>query len=365
MLRCFEWCSSCFVRGGETARRRDRDRRVRGGHFAVDDELMIYDELQQEEAVRAEQVARAATRAEPRDLAPSLRDESLIARLTHSLNASVPSSGRLSVTPDLSLSVDEKDEVSRVPSSESFVKTLESLGDDKVQKVVVESMWNVTRHRWRKRETTRLLGLFQLAVSLSLDASSQLELLHILSDLPPAVMGDSLAQQSSRVLVDVSKDVRDEMMRRRSMLSSPQRRQVDSAVAAFDATLKNLEINGTHMVKSIEDITLQHPQAKPIKSGSIEPHIALYFDILISILMTIPQFDRFRVLMSQMILSKQIPADTQLRTSLIELVFPSRPPTPANPTIQSTSTTTAVLLEPIEASPSNQHATAASSTSHV
>jgi hypothetical protein len=329
MFGCFNWCSSCFGNANQEARRRNRGRRRVVQPFALEDELIVYDELQIEEAaVRADQVAEAARIAERRDLAPSLRDESLIARITLSLNA------QSSHTMD-TLNSDENDSSGAVntsiPSAAIFVQTLQTLGDRKVIPVVIESLWNATRHRWRKRETTRLLSLFQLAVTTALGQTSQQELLSIILDLPPAVMGDAQAQQSSRVLVDVARDVREEMMSRRSVLSPSGRRQVDSAVAAFDTQLKSLEVTGASI--EAEQIELIRPPQKPLKAGSVDPHIALYFDIMIALLLEIAEFDRFRILLSQLLLSKQIPADTTLRSSVLELVFPSRPPTPQVPTL--------------------------------
>jgi hypothetical protein len=292
--------------------------------FGLEDELVVYDELQLEEAaVQAEQVAEAARNAERRDLAPSLRDESLMARITHSLQGG--GNGDLkSAEATASNSMEGEDGI--VPKTIAFVRTLQALEDTRVISVVVESLWNATRHRWRKRETSRLLGLFQLAIATALSQSSQQELYAIILDLPPAVMGDAQAQQSSRVLIDVSRDVREEMMRKRSDLSMPKRRQVDSAVAAFDTQLKQLELTGATL--EVEKLEFMRPAQKPFKPGSIDPHIALYFDILIALLIEIPEFDRFRILLSQLILSKHLPADTTLRASVLELVFPSRPPTP-------------------------------------
>ena len=286
---------------------------------------MAYDELQVEEAaVRADQVAEAARNAETREVAPSLRDESLVARLSHALGGNVSDIDN-SMDSD---GLDGEASGKHVPSSAVFVSTLQTLKDKRVKTVVIESLWNATRHRWRKRETTRLLALFQIAVSSCLSEKSQSELSAILVDLPPAVMGDDAAQQSSRVLVDVSRDAREEMMRRRAVLPQGLRREVDSAVAAFDAQLKDLETNGAELADMIDTEALLHPLNKPYKPGAIEAHISLYFDILISLLLEVHEFDRFRIIMTQMLLSKQIPADTTLRTSVVELCFPSRPPTP-------------------------------------
>lgn len=301
----------------------------------VGEELMAYDELQIEEAaVRADQVAEAARNAEIREVAPSLRDESLVARLSHALGA--PDTD-LEDSMDLS-ELDGSHAVKHVPSTAVFVSTLQTLKDKRVMCVVIESLWNATRHRWRKRETTRLLALFQIAISSCLSEKSQSELSAILVDLPPAVMGDDAAQQSSRVLVDVSRDAREEMMRRRAVLPQALRRDVDSAMAAFDAQLKDLEVNGAELADKIDTDALLHPLQKPYKPGAIEPHVSLYFDILISLLLELPEFDRFRIIMTQMLLSKQVPADTTLRASVVELCFPSRPPTPLVPTSSSTPT---------------------------
>lgn len=324
MFGCISRCFPCFRVEPQQYRRRGRGRRRDVHAFGVEDELVEYDELQVEEAaVRVEQVAEAARNAERRDLAPSLRDESLIARLTHHLNTG---SNLHNSIGDLESSDAQEGLKPAIPSSAVFVATLQSLQNSKVIAVVVESLWNTTRHRWRKRETTRLLSLFQLGIATTLSHASQQELYGIILDLPPAVMGDAQAQQTSRVLIDVPRDVREEMMRKRADLSTSSRRQVDSAVVAFDNQLKNLELTGAQM--EVEKIELKHPTQKPFKPGSIEPHIALYFDIMISMLLEIPEFDRFRILLSQLLLSKHLPADTTLRASVLELVFPSRPPTP-------------------------------------
>lgn len=357
MLRCFG-CFSFLFNGDETQQgRRGRNRNRHGGRRAADNEFGAYDELQLEETtVRADQVAEAARTAERREVAPSLRDESLVARLSLALGAGLEENTNTMDSDELGL---EESQKTSLPSSKTFVRTLLSLNDRKVIAVVVESLWNATRHRWRKRETTRLLGMFQLAISKCLSAASQQELSTILVDLPPAVMGDDVAQQSSRVLIDVSRDAREEMMRRRASLSQANRRQVDSAVAAFDAQLKNLEVKGTEMginnpsssSGAPGEAKLLHPATRPLKPGSVEPHIALYFDIMISMLLEIPEFDRFRVIMTQMILSKQVPADTTLRTSVIELCFPSRPSTPqvvsgiAEPSYSSNSSAKGALID--------------------
>lgn len=335
MLACFQWCTSLLRCGGNERRPRGHGRRR--GRAAFDDnaELIEYDELRLDvEGVRPAQVAEAARVAESRQIAPALRDESLVARLTHSLNSYDPSSAMVDESAmeddEDALQLKNSDSSTSVPSAENFVRTLRTLPDAKVRKVVVEALWNATRHRWRKRETTRMLSLFQLAVAQVLSPTSQQELFSIIQDLPPAVMGDDVAQQSSRVLIDVPHDVREEMMRKRAELPAASRLQVDSAVTAFDAQLRHIELTGAQW--ELDRIILRHPASKPFKPGSIDPHIALYFDILISLLLEVEEFDRFRILLSQIILSKQIPSDNTLRVSVLELVFPSRPPTPATPT---------------------------------
>lgn len=333
MLRCFPCFSLCFPRAGPQTGRRARHRAREGGLNPAAHELIAYDELQIEEAaVRADQVAEAARNAETREVAPSLRDESLVARLAHALGGT-----DLDMEDSMDLSdMDERTAGRRAPSSAVFVSTLQTLKDKRVKCVVIESLWNATRHRWRKRETTRLLALFQIAISSCLSAKSQSELSAILIDLPPAVMGDDVAQQSSRVLIDVSRDAREEMMRRRAVLPQALRREVDSAVAAFDSQLKDLETNGADLADKIDTEALLHPLKKPFKPGAIDTHISLYFDILISLILELPEFDRFRIIMTQMLLSKQVPADTTLRTSVVELCFPSRPPTPLIPSSPNT-----------------------------
>lgn len=330
MLSCLEWCTSLFNCGGQEPNRRGRPRR-RGANrrFGAEEELIGYAQLGlEEEAVEVEQVAEAARIAERKQVAPALRDESLIARLTHSLNAMDSSNVLAPMASSSAADEDVDDELPKILNSTAFVKTLHALDNAKVRAIVVEGLWNATRHRWRKRETTRLLALYQIAISCSLGPASQQELYSIILDLPPAVMGDTQAQEISRVLIDVSRDAREEMMRKRAELPISGRSQVDSAVAAFDAPLKQIELQGAGY--QISHITLRCTSIEPFKLGSVEPHIALYFDVLISLLLELEEFDRFRILMSQILLSKQVPADTTLRASVLELVFPSRPSTPSN-----------------------------------
>lgn len=98
-----------------------------------------------------------------------VKDELFIARITNLLQ--------------------EEEDTGGVNNS-NILKTLEILPSIQCQQVVIEGVWNLIRHNWRKRNLSKLQELFKQSINEFLTKESQIELKNILNDLPPATMGD-------------------------------------------------------------------------------------------------------------------------------------------------------------------------------
>lgn len=175
-------------------------------------------------------------------------------------------------------------------ASDFIVSTLSSLTKGPMQYDAVCSLLISEGKRQRKRGRKEIHEFIRLSAEL-LTEDQQVELMQILGGLPPAVLGDTRDRDSTRVLLDITSDIRSALTDVRHY-----HHEGDKVRAAID-TLKPL--------MKVE---------------------SLHAEIVVTLMNQLSPHDRFRTVMNQLLLAHLVSPDTDERRTLFAYLFRRLPP---------------------------------------
>jgi hypothetical protein len=168
-------------------------------------------------------------------------------------------------------------------------KTLKSLPNETVRIVVVYELFNAERRKRRKMNRANVRDFFAKCIRSVLNENQMIELYQILKDLPAAALGDAVAQEHTRVLVDVLQDVRNAMGEQRYECRH-YRNLIDIAAGLIENCLRQ-RIDSQELLFHMLKCALDENQA-------------------------------FRAVIAQIILSRLIPYAEAERTAVLRDLFP-------------------------------------------
>jgi hypothetical protein len=165
-------------------------------------------------------------------------------------------------------------------------EALNALPDELLRVIFINEILNEERRRYRRVSDSRTQDYVRGLIN-TLEEAARKEVEQILRDLPPAVLGDDSAQQESRVLIDLSNDVRSAMSDLRH--DTKKRNLIETAVGIVHAAL----------VKRSDALTLA---LFMVRSGLSSP-------------------EQIRAVLAQILLASVFVADSQHRNLQIDDYF--------------------------------------------
>lgn len=166
-----------------------------------------------------------------------------------------------------------------------FFNVMNLLPNIRTKEKVLNNVISEVQKRYSHRHES-VIPLWKKVIMI-LSEKDQLELLFILADLPPAVMGDIVAQDSSRVLVNIKDDVND----------------------ALDSIST---LNYSLLVDSVSDTINEKIQ----EYGNVEIAIS-------GLLESVREWEQFKCIMSNILLSSMLPHATKERLQILKSLFSS------------------------------------------
>jgi len=170
----------------------------------------------------------------------------------------------------------------------SLGSALSLIHSPQVRLVILTNLLDMERQR-RKNNPSQMIHYLSKLVS-SLDEKQNEELKEIIRGLPPAVLGDTFARDTSRVLVDLYSDVKDSVREDKAKVSK-KRKFIDSITDIFHQSLSRLDLEDGLTVITL----ILHDQDEP----------AL----------------KMKVVIQQLLLAHSIPHDISSRETLLQILY--------------------------------------------